>query len=105
MKKVYKICGNCQNSKPYDDQDFPLLCKKLGISIYTEDSCKDFIPKSTLRVTRVSNQDRLEKVRGELHAIANSYAVSGCGYIAVALRGISQTLHGILERLKEEKQK
>ena len=49
-----------------------------------------------------TKQNRLEKIREELFEIANSYAATGCSYTALALRGISQTLHGILESLKNE---
>jgi len=47
-----------------------------------------------------TNQDRLEKIRRELFDIANSYAISGYGYIGVALHGLSSVLQGILESLK-----
>ena len=53
-----------------------------------------------LEIEMESNQNRLEKICVELFEIANSYAANGCGYIALALRGLSQTLQGILESLK-----
>lgn len=43
--KTHGTCGECLNSKPYDEQDFPLLCKKTGVAVYADDCCEDFVPK------------------------------------------------------------
>lgn len=44
--ETHRTCNMCKNSEPYDDQDYPLLCKKLGISMYADDCCEDFVPKT-----------------------------------------------------------
>ena len=43
--KTPSTCDKCLHSKEYDEQDFPLLCKKTGIGVYATDSCEDFTPK------------------------------------------------------------
>ena len=41
--KTHRICGECRNSKPWEQEK--LLCKKDGIEVISEDCCSDFVPK------------------------------------------------------------
>lgn len=46
--RIHRICGECRNSKPYNEGEYPLLCKKDGLEVCGGDSCENFVPKEIL---------------------------------------------------------
>lgn len=46
--KTNRTCGECINSKPYDEEEFPILCKKFGIATCIDDCCEEFVPKNSV---------------------------------------------------------
>ena len=46
--KTHRTCSECINSKPYDEGEYSLLCKKDGMEVCGGDCCEDFVPKKII---------------------------------------------------------
>jgi len=76
--ETHRTCGECRNSKPYDEGEYPLLCKKEGVGVDFNECCSAFIPKQQRKTCEnCKNYEPKNSVIDKLQAAAKKAATTG----------------------------